>query len=58
MLGEVLPDPVRGRAHDAEVNRVGLGLVPGAKLWVRGRVGGSLTTSQGMPNSLHFCLQA
>lgn len=38
-LGEVLPASVRGCAFDAEVNRIGLGLVPGAAtLWVRGLV--------------------
>lgn len=38
-LGEVLPASVRGCALDAEVNRMGLDLVPGAAtLWVRGLV--------------------
>lgn len=37
-LGEALPASVRGCALDAEVNRTGLSLAPGAMLWVRGLV--------------------
>lgn len=40
ILGEALPASVTGCAHDTEVNRMGLGLVPGAKLWVKGLVVG------------------